>query len=131
HRFADEWLVEHKPDIYMSMIETADTVAQRYQVTREAQDEYALSSQQRTAAGQKAGRFDAEITPMKTVKLMTDKDSGKTWTEEVMLAKDEGNRPDTSRDGLASLKPVREGGYVTAGNASQLSDGASACVVMD
>jgi acetyl-CoA C-acetyltransferase len=131
HRFADEWLVEHKPDIYMSMIETADTVAQRYQVTREAQDEFALMSQQRTAAGQKAGRFDAEIAPMKSVKLMTDKESGKTWTEEVTLAKDEGNRPDTSRDGLASLKPVREGGYVTAGNASQLSDGASACVVMD
>ncbi len=116
HRFADEWLVEHKPEVYMSMIETADTVAQRYQVTREAQ---------------KAGRFDTEIAPMKSLKLMTDKDSGKTWTEEVTLAKDEGNRPDTSRDGLASLKPVRDGGYVTAGNASQLSDGASACVVMD
>ncbi len=121
----------HKPEVYMSMIETADTVAQRYQVTREAQDDFALMSQQRTAAAQKAGRFDAEIAPMKSVKLMADKDSGKTWTEEVTLARDEGNRPDTSRDGLASLKPVREGGYVTAGNASQLSDGASACVVMD
>ncbi len=131
HRFADEWLLEHKPDIYMTMIETADTVAQRYQVTREAQDEFALVSQQRTAAAQKAGRFDAEITPMKTVKLMTDKASGKTWTEEVTLTKDEGNRPDTTREGLAALKPVREGGYITAGNASQLSDGASACVVMD
>src|SRR5260221_9771772 len=131
HRFADEWLVEHKPEVYMSMIETADTVAQRYQVTREAQDDFALMSQQRTAAAQKAGRFDTEIAPMKSLKLMTDKDSGKTWTEEVTLAKDEGNRPDTSRDGLASLKPVRDGGYVTAGNASQLSDGASACVVMD
>jgi acetyl-CoA C-acetyltransferase len=131
HRFADEWLVEHKPEIYMSMIETADIVAQRYQVTREAQDEFSLLSQQRTAAGQKAGRFDAEITPMQTIKLMADKDSGKTWTEAVTLKKDEGNRPDTTRDGLASLKPVREGGYVTAGNASQLSDGASACVLMD
>src|SRR5260221_5828329 len=131
HRFADEWLVEHKPEVYMSMIETAETVAQRYQVTREAQDDFALTSQQRTAAAQKAGRFDTEIAPMKSLKLMTDKDSGKTWTEEVTLAKDEGNRPDTSRDGLASLKPVRDGGYVTAGNASQLSDGASACVVMD
>ena len=131
HRFADEWLVEHKPEIYMSMIETADIVAQRYQVTREAQDEFALLSQQRTAAGQKAGRFDAEITPMQTVKLMADKDSGKTWTEPVTLAKDEGNRPDTTREGLAALKPVREGGYITAGNASQLSDGASACVLME
>jgi acetyl-CoA C-acetyltransferase len=131
HRFADEWLVEHKPEIYMSMIETADIVAQRYQVTREAQDEFSLLSQQRTAAGQKAGRFDAEITPMQSIKLMADKDSGKTWTEAVTLKKDEGNRPETTRDGLASLKPVREGGYVTAGNASQLSDGASACVLMD
>jgi acetyl-CoA C-acetyltransferase len=131
HRFADEWLLEHKPDVYMTMIETADTVAQRYQVTREQQDEFALLSQQRTAAGQKAGRFDAEIAPMKSVKLMTDKDSGKTWTEAVTLAKDEGNRPDTTAQGLATLKPVRDGGYITAGNASQLSDGASACVVME
>jgi acetyl-CoA C-acetyltransferase len=131
HRFADEWLVEHKPAVYMTMIETADIVAQRYQVTRERQDEFALLSQQRTAAGQKAGRFDAEIVPMKSVKLMADKDTGKTWTEEVTLAKDEGNRPDTTREGLAALKPVREGGYITAGNASQLSDGASVCVVMD
>jgi acetyl-CoA C-acetyltransferase len=130
-RFADEWLVEHKPEIYMTMIETADIVAQRYQVTREAQDEFALLSQQRTAAGQKAGRFDAEITPMQTIKLMADKETGKTWTEPVTLKKDEGNRADTTREGLASLKPVREGGYVTAGNASQLSDGASACVLME
>jgi acetyl-CoA C-acetyltransferase len=127
----DDWLLEHKPAIYMPMIETADIVAQRYQVTRDAQDEFALLSQQRTAAGQKAGRFDAEIVPMKTVKLMTDKEGTKTWTEEVTLAKDEGNRPETTREGLASLKPVRDGGYVTAGNASQLSDGASACVVME
>jgi acetyl-CoA C-acetyltransferase len=131
HRFADEWLVEHKPEIYMTMIETADIVAERYQVTREQQDEFALLSQQRTAAAQKAGRLDAEIVPMKTIKLMTDKESGKTWTEEVTLSKDEGNRPDTTREGLAALKPVREGGYITAGNASQLSDGASACVVME
>jgi acetyl-CoA C-acetyltransferase len=131
HRFADEWLVEHKKDIYLSMIETADIVAERYQVTREQQDEFALLSQQRTAAGQKAGRFDAEIVPLPSVKLMTDKDSGKTWTEAVTLGKDEGNRPDTTREGLATLKPVRDGGFITAGNASQLSDGASACVVME
>jgi acetyl-CoA C-acetyltransferase len=131
HRFAEEWLVEHKPQVYMAMIETADIVAQRYQVTREAQDEFALLSQQRTAAAQKAGRFDAEIVPLPTVKLMTDKEGTKTWTEPVTLAKDEGNRPDTTAQGLAALKPVREGGYVTAGNASQLSDGASACVLME
>jgi acetyl-CoA C-acetyltransferase len=127
----DDWLLEHKPAIYMPMIETADIVAQRYQVTRDAQDEFALLSQHRTAAGQKAGRFDAEIVPMKTIKLMTDKEGTKTWTEEVTLGRDEGNRPDTTREGLTSLKPVREGGYVTAGNASQLSDGASACVVVE
>jgi acetyl-CoA C-acetyltransferase len=127
----EDWLLEHKREIYMPMIETADIVAQRYQVTREAQDDFSLLSQQRTAAGQKAGRFDAEIVPMKSVKLMSDKEGTKTWTEEVTLAKDEGNRADTTRDGLASLKPVREGGYVTAGNASQLSDGASACVLME
>ncbi len=130
HRFTEEWLVEHKGELYLPMIDTADIVAQRYQVTREMQDDYALSSQQRTAAGQKAGRFDAEIAPMKSVKVVTDKE-GKSWTEEVTLTKDEGNRPDTTREGLASLKPVREGGYITAGNASQLSDGASACVLMD
>ncbi len=131
HRFADEWLVEHRPDIYMTMIETADIVAQRYQVTREQQDAFALTSQQRTAAAQQAGRFEAEIAPMKTVKLMADKDGSKSWTEVVTLAKDEGNRPETTAQGLASLKPVRDGGFVTAGNASQLSDGASACVVME
>ncbi len=131
HRFADEWLVEHRPDIYMTMIETADIVAQRYQVTREQQDAFALTSQQRTAAAQQAGRFEAEIAPMKTVKLMADKDGSKSWTEAVTLAKDEGNRPETTAQGLASLKPVRDGGFVTAGNASQLSDGASACVVME
>jgi len=127
----DEWLAQHKPDVWMPMIDTAEVVAQRYQVTREQQDEFALLSQQRTAAAQKAGRFDAEIVPLPTVKQMSDKDSGRTWTEPVTLAKDEGNRPDTTLPGLASLKPVREGGHVTAGNASQLSDGASACVVMD
>jgi acetyl-CoA C-acetyltransferase len=115
----------------MSMLETAEIVARRYQVTRESQDEYALASQQRTAAAQKAGRFDAEIVPLKTTKLVTDKE-GKSWTEDVLLAKDEGNRPETTLADLARLKPVTgEDGHITAGNASQLSDGASACVVMD
>jgi acetyl-CoA acetyltransferase family protein len=116
----------------MSMLETAEIVARRYQVTREKQDEYALASQQRTAAAQKAGRFDAEIVPLKTTKLVTDKETGKSWTEEVTLAKDEGNRPETTLADLARLKPVTgEDGHITAGNASQLSDGAAACVVMD
>jgi acetyl-CoA C-acetyltransferase len=132
HRFREEWLEDHKPEIYMSMIETAEVVAKRYYVTREQQDEYALASQQRTAAAQKAGRFDAEIVPLKTTKVVPDKTTGETKLEEVTLTKDEGNRADTTAEGLASLKPVTgEKGCITAGNASQLSDGASACVVMD
>jgi len=132
HRMRDEWLEEHKPEIYMTMIETAEVVAKRYYVTREKQDEYALTSQQRCAAGQKAGRFDAEIVPMTTQKVVVDKASGQTRIEEVTLKQDEGNRPETTAEGLASLKPVTgEKGHITAGNASQLSDGASACVVME
>ena len=127
----DEWLQKHKPEIWMPMIDTAEVVARRYQVTREKQDEFSLLSQQRTAAAQKAGRFDAEIVPLPSLKQMSDKESGRTWTEPVTLARDEGNRPETTLAGLAALKPVREGGHITAGNASQLSDGASACVVMD
>ena len=127
----EDWLVEHKPEIYMTMIETADNVAERYQVTRAAQDAYALESQKRTAAGQKAGKFDAEIVPLPTTKKVVNKDTGAETFEPVTLAKDEGNRADTTLEGLAGLKPVREGHFITAGNASQLSDGASACVVMD
>jgi len=132
HRLREPWLEEHKPEIYMSMIETAEVVAKRYYITREKQDEYALVSQQRTAAGQRAGRFDAEIVPITTRKLVPDKTTGETREEEVTLTRDEGNRPDTTLEGLAALKPVTgEKGHITAGNASQLSDGASACVVMD
>jgi acetyl-CoA C-acetyltransferase len=131
-RIHEPWLDEHKPEVYMPMIETAEVVAKRYYVTREIQDEYALSSQQRTAAGQKAGRFAAEIVPLKTKKIVQDKTTGETREEEVTLIQDEGNRPDTSLAGLAALKPVMgEKGFITAGNASQLSDGASACIVMD
>src|SRR5207245_3554868 len=116
----------------LRMLGRAETVARRYEVPSEKQDEYALASQQRTAAAQKVGRFDAEIVPLKTTKMMTDKDSGRNWTEEVTLARDEGNRPETTLADLARLKPVTgEDGHITAGNASQLSDGASACVVMD
>lgn len=132
HRFTEEWLMEHKPELWLSMIETADIVAARYGVTREAQDEYALTSQHRVAAGQEAGRFDDEIVPITTVKVVTDRETGKTWEEEVTIARDECNRADTTAEGLASLKPVMgEDRFITAGNASQLSDGASAAVVME
>ena len=132
HRFRESWMEDHKPEIYMSMIETAEVVARRYYVTREAQDEYALQSQQRTAAAQKAGSLDAEIVPFTTVKLNQDRSTGAVSEETVTLARDEGNRPDTTLEGLAGLKPVTgEKGHITAGNASQLSDGASASVVMD
>ena len=132
HHFTEEWLMEHKPELWITMIETADIVAERYGISREAQDEYALISEQRTAAAQAAGKLDDEIVPLKTVKRMTDKETGRTWDEEVTLAKDEGNRPDTTAEGLARLEPVRgEDKYITAGNACQFSDGASACVVME
>ena len=132
HRIHEPWVDEHKPEVYMPMIDTAEVVAKRYYVTREQQDEYALASQQRTAAGQQAGRFDKEIVPITVTKLVQDKNSGETREEQVTLTRDEGNRPDTSGEGLAKLAPVRgEKGHITAGNASQLSDGASACVVMD
>ena len=132
HRMTEEWLMEHKPELYYPMLQTAEVVARRYHVSREAQDAYAHESQMRTAAGQKAGRFDAEIVPLKTVRLVTDKATGETREETVTLERDEGNRADTTREGLAALKPVVSAdGSITAGNASQLSDGASACVVMD
>jgi acetyl-CoA C-acetyltransferase len=119
------------PAFDMPMIDTAEVVAKRYGVSRDVQDEYALQSQQRVAAAQAAGRFDAEIIPVKTTKIVTDKATGATSMQDVELKKDEGNRPETTLEGLKSLKPVRENGCVTAGNASQLSDGASACVLME
>jgi acetyl-CoA acetyltransferase family protein len=131
HFSHDEWLLKYKPDVYMTMLETADNVARRYHVSREAQDEYALESQRRTAAGQQAGRFDAEIVPLKTIKAVENKESKEITHEEAYLRQDEGNRPETTYEGLAKLKPVRgEDQFITAGNASQLSDGASACVLM-
>ena len=139
YRATDPWLVAHRDDLYMSMLETAEIVAERYQVTREKQDEYALQSQQRTAAAQAAGRFDAEIVPLPSVMKVADKATGAISDKEVTLKQDEGNRADTTAAGLAALKPVFAGGvhvktggsFITAGNASQLSDGASACVLMD
>jgi acetyl-CoA C-acetyltransferase len=132
HYLTEEWLMQHKPAIWMPMIETADIVAERYSVSREAQDEYALTSQLRTAAAQQAGRFDDEIVPLPTVKQVKDKATGEVHEEKVTLERDEGNRPDTTPEGLAALEPVRgPGKWITAGNASQLSDGASACVLME
>jgi acetyl-CoA C-acetyltransferase len=132
HHFTEEWLLRHKPDLWSTMIMTADTVAQRYHVSREAQDEYALQSQQRTAAAQEAGRFDREVVSLPSVKYAVDKDTQAVSELPTLLKKDEGNRPDTTLEGLAALKPVQgPKGTVTAGNASQLSDGAAAVVVMD
>ena len=128
----NEWLVENKPSIYDSMLETSEVVAERYQISREAQDQFALESQQKTAAAQDAGRFDDEIVPLPSIKKIVDKETEEVTYEEVTLTRDEGNRPGTTLEALAALKPVLgEDKSVTAGNASQLSDGASACVVMD
>jgi len=138
YRAQDPELVALVPAVYMTMIETAETVAERYKIPREAQDEYALRSQQRTAAAQQAGRFDDEIVALRSDMLVTDRNTGETAKKSVTLDKDEGNRPDTSLDGLSGLKPVfkdgqrvKEGRFITAGNASQLSDGASAAVLME
>ena len=137
-RARDPELMTHTPGIYMSMLETAELVADRYKISREAQDEYALRSQQRTAAAQQAGRFDDEIAPMTSSMLVQDRNTGETSKKTVTLTKDEGNRADTNLEGLSSLKPVfkdgqivKEGKFITAGNASQLSDGASAAVLME
>jgi acetyl-CoA C-acetyltransferase len=128
----DPELLALQPDIFMTMLETAEVVAARYEISREAQDEYAVTSQQRTAAAQQAGRFDQEIVPLATTKVVKDKESGEVSEERVELTQDEGNRPSTTLEGLAALEPVLgEDKTVTAGNASQLSDGASACVVVD
>ncbi len=130
-RTRDEWIVEHKPEIYWSMIQTADNVAKRYKISREVQDEYALESQRRTAAAQQAGKFNDEIVALPAVKTIYDKEGKVAGHEPFTLTRDEGNRPETNMEGLAKLKPVMgEGNFITAGNASQLSDGASATVIM-
>ena len=127
----DPDLVALHPDAYMPMLDTAEVVAARYGVTREACDLYALASQYRAAAAQTTGRFDAEIVPVTATMKVVDKQTQAVDFREVTLARDEGVRPDTTFEGLSALKAVRPGGVVTAGNASQLSDGASACVVME
>ncbi|MEH6388791.1 MAG: acetyl-CoA C-acyltransferase [Pseudomonas profundi] len=132
YKGVNEWIKQNKPELYLSMIETADIVAARYNVSRESQDEYSLISQQRTAAGQESGKFDDEIVPYQTTMLVKDKETGEVSEKQVNLTQDECNRPNTTLEGLAGLQPVRgPEHFVTAGNASQLSDGASVCVVMN
>ena len=131
HMAKDPWLVEHKPAIFDSMIQTAETVAKRYQIDRVKQDQYGARSQQRAAAAQAAGRFKEEIVPFTTVMADADRESGRLLTRQVTLSADEGIRPDTTYEAVAKIKAVMPGGAVAAGNASQFSDGASACVVMD
>jgi len=137
-RNGDDWLREHIPELYMSMLETAEIVAARYGVSREAQDEYALQSQQRTAAAQAEGRLTAEIAPITTVMKYVDKDTNEIKDREITVSQDEGNRPQTTLADLQKLAPVFQGGmqvkegkFITAGNASQLSDGACALVLME
>jgi acetyl-CoA C-acetyltransferase len=130
--FSEEWIMRHDPDIYMPMLQTADNVAKHYKISRETQDEYSLQSQQRVAAAQAAGRFDAEIVPLPAWKYNEDKNTGRVTEELVTLTRDEGNRPDTTLEGLSSLKGVLDkNSSITAGNSSQLSDGAAAVVIMD
>src|SRR5580692_4146312 len=134
HFFAEEWLLRHEPDLYTPMLYTADFVARKYAVSRQRQDEYALQSQQRTAAAQAAGRFDAEIVPMASWKYEQNRETGAVTERNVELKKDEGNRPDTTLEGLAALKGAVPGvadTSITAGNSSQLSDGAAAVAIVD
>ena len=137
-RVRDPWLEEKIPNLYMTMIETAENVAERYKISREAQDEYSLQSQRRTANAQISGYMDEEIVPLKSIMKYKDKETGEIKKHEMFLEKDEGNRPGTTIDALRGLKPVfkdgihlKKGNYITAGNASQLSDGASASVLME
>ena len=131
YRHNDGRLLAAHEHIYMPMIDTAEIVAKRYKISRDRQDEYALQSQQRTASGQKNGKFDDEIVPLASNKGVIDRETGIISFEDVMLEKDEGNRADTTIEGLSSLKPIKDDGFITAGNASQLSDGASASVGME
>ena len=127
----DETVTGMNAAAYMPMLQTAETVAERYQISRDAQDEFALQSQHRTAAAQQAGKFDDELAPLTTTRAVIDKETRAVSYHETLLERDEGNRPETTLEGLQGLSPVIEGGCITAGNASQLSDGAAACVVMD
>jgi acetyl-CoA C-acetyltransferase len=130
HMLRETWLLEHKPEIYWTMLQTAENVSKRYAISREKQDEYGVQSQQRAAAAAAAGKFDAEIVPITVTMGVADKESARLFTRETVIGADEGIRPDTTYDGVARIKPALPGGVITAGNASQFSDGASACVVM-
>ncbi|MEM5371115.1 acetyl-CoA C-acyltransferase [Paraburkholderia azotifigens] len=131
HMLREGWLMEHKPEIYWSMLETAENVSKRYSISKERQDEYGVQSQQRAAAAQEAGRFNDEIVPMTVLAGVADKASGRMFTKEVTIAADEGIRADTTLEGVSKIRTALPGGAITAGNASQFSDGASACVVMN
>ncbi|MDB4975558.1 MAG: 3-ketoacyl-CoA thiolase [Myxococcaceae bacterium] len=131
HMFQESWLREHKPAIYMSMLETAENVAKRYNIGRQAQDEYGVQSQQRAYAAQQAGKFNDEIVPMTVTAGVADKATGRLMTKQVTVSADEGIRGDTTYEAVAKIRPAVPGGVISAGNASQFSDGASACVVMD
>ena len=131
HMRADPWILEHKPTLYWSMLQTAETVAKRYHISKQAQDEYGVRSQLRAAAAQRQGKFNDEIVPMKTVMGTFDKTTSAIVMREVTIDRDEGIRPDTTLEAVAKIRPALPGGVITAGNASQFSDGSSACVVMD
>jgi acetyl-CoA C-acetyltransferase len=131
HMRRDPWIDEHKPTLYWSMLQTAETVAKRYNISKESQDEYGVRSQLRAAAGQAAGKFKDEIAPMTTTMGVVDKNTGTIGTRDVTISSDEGIRPDTTLEGVSKIRSAMPGGVITAGNASQFSDGSSACVVMD
>lgn len=131
HMAREPWLLEKKPEIFWSMLQTAENVSQRYNIPREKQDEYGVQSQQRAAAAAAAGKFDDEIVPITVTMGVADKASGRLYTKEVTLAADEGIRPDTTYEGVSKIRPALPGGVIAAGNASQFSDGASAAVVMN
>jgi acetyl-CoA C-acetyltransferase len=130
HMVQEAWLAAHKPEVYWTMLETAETVAKRYGISRERQDEYGVQSQQRAAAAVAAGRFNDEIVPMTVTMGVADKATSRIYTKEATIAADEGIRADTTYDGVSKIKPALPGGTIAAGNASQFSDGAAACVVM-
>ncbi len=131
HMIMEAWLKQNKPEVYWPMLQTAETVAKRYNIARELQDQYGARSQQRAAAAQAAGKFNDEIVPITVTMGVADKESGRLFTKEVTVSADEGIRADTTYEGVARIKPAMPGGVIAAGNASQFSDGASACVVMD
>ena len=131
HMLHEDWLTQNKPEIYWPMLQTAETVARRYKISRERQDEYGARSQQRAAAALASGRFNDEIAPIKVVMGTADKETSRIMTRELTVSADEGIRADTTYEGVSKIRPAIEGGCIAAGNASQFSDGAAACIVMD